>query len=70
MSLFERLILGAALVIYATGCAATITINQEAAADPEYQKIGPRWQLAITGIMAIIFWPIILLFMKIREAWS
>lgn len=63
---FERLILAAILIAYATGCALTIGVHARLWLRGEYRGF-PRRIALVSIIMAAVFWPGIQFFLVVRK---
>jgi hypothetical protein len=63
---FERLILAAILMAYATGCALTIGVHARLWRRGEYRGF-PRRVALVSIIMAAVFWPGIQFFLVVRK---
>ena len=63
---FERLILAAILIAYATGCAVTIGVHTRLWLRGEYRGFPTRIAL-LSIILAAVFWPGIQFFLVVRK---
>jgi hypothetical protein len=66
MTNFERPILAAILIAYATGCAVTIVVHAGLWLQGEYRGF-PRRIAILSIILAAVFWPAIVFFLAVRE---
>jgi hypothetical protein len=63
---FERLILAAILIAYATGCAVTIGVHTRLWVQGQYRGF-PRRIGLMSIILAAVFWPAIQFFLAVRK---
>jgi hypothetical protein len=63
---FERVVLEAILIAYATGCAVTIGVHVRLWLWGEYRGF-PRRIAFMSIIMAAVFWPVIQFFLVVRK---
>jgi hypothetical protein len=66
MTSFERLVLTAILIAYATGSAVTIVVHTRLWLRNEYRGF-PRGIALLSIMIAAVFWPVILFFLILRE---
>ena len=66
MTTFERLILAAILIAYATGCAVTIVVHARLWLQGEYRGFPTRIAI-LSIIIAAVFWPVILYFLAVPK---